>query len=1366
LFDTDWYLGRHPDIAQSGVNPLIHYFKHGTEHGCDPHPLFDSDWYLEQCPDVAQAGLNPLAHYLQIGAREGRSPNKLLHQPGEPVLRLPFRFLQWIGLPDGGIAVILHMFYPGLASEFKFFLNHICHPYDLFISTDTEEKAILLQNAFSDVNARRVSVQIVPNRGRDIAPKLISFREVYDSHSFILFLHSKISHHDNRLADWRNFILNCLLGSPAIVESVLEAFARLPQLGIVAPRNFPTVRPYMDWDVNFLQARSLAERMGITITPDSPLDFPAGSMFWARSSALRPLLDLGLSFEDFPEEANQTDGTLPHAVERLYFYACEKAGLRWIHAGDDKNIQSPEWLFNAGSPAELERCVSDQMPSLLLPGIRPKPTGMATKDPTGDEAVKEAFRNCCINDLDTFLGGEFRIMLPLSGRPKVSILLVLFNQAELTFHCLQSLQRTLDNSAEVIIIDNASTDRTAELLQRVDGVQVLRNSKNLHFLHGVNAGAEKARGKYLLILNNDIRLKAGSIAAACRKLDEEEDIGAVGGKIVSLNGTLQEAGSIIWRDGTCTGYGRGRDPGEAEFQFCRDVDYCSAAFLMVRRDLFERLGRFDKDFAPAYYEETDLCMRIRGLGFRIVYDPTVEVSHFEFGSADTSDEAIAMQKQHRTVFVERHRTELDVSHLPSTTRHLDARMRTRGIGRVLVVDDGVPYPTLGSGYPRAFCLLKVLIQAGWFVTHYPLVFPGVCFAEAYALLPRGVEIIAGPGRIGLAEFLRSRADYYDAVIVSRPHNMAFFNEACRMVPEFLTQTPLIYDAEAVFAAREALRPERLVNSRLAAEDRQKIQDEILFADQARIVLTVNEIEADLFRASGRYDVRVLGHSLHVKPTLRDFASRRDFLFVGSLDEDDSPNTDSLIWFVNEVMPRLDCLIGNDYILNVVGRSCSPKVRKLANDRVRLWGRVEDIQHFYDASRIFVAPTRYASGIPLKIHEAASAGLPVVATGLLGRQLGWTDGVELLTADRPEDFALACHRLYENPELWGSLREAAIGRIGQDCSSDRFAQTIQCALRDVTGLPQNHNLNVTTAGRRNRVKKTWTADPAERYEKNGWYWMKHPMVVSRLNTRISGNPAIDAYMHLRHLLEDLGRQLPVKRAISLGCGYGALERKLVSIDIAERIDAYDLVEDAIREARRLAADQGIDKIRYHVFDLEDPELLADSKGSIDIIFAHQSVHHIEDLEGLFRRVHRALRPGGIFHLHEFVGPDRFQWTDDQLREINSFVEMLPRKYRLLPSGKERPVLQKPTITEMLSSDPSEAVRSSTILPAVKRYFRIIEQREIGGSLLHLGLGDIAQNFRMDEAEDRAHLERFFAREDQLMERGVIGSDFVVVTAIKD
>lgn len=302
--------------------------------------------------------------------------------------------------------------------------------------------------------------------------------------------------------------------------------------------------------------------------------------------------------------------------------------------------------------------------------------------------------------------------------------------------------------------------------------------------------------------------------------------------------------------------------------------------------------------------------------------------------------------------------------------------------------------------------------------------------------------------------------------------------------------------------------------------------------------------------------------------------------------------------------------------------------------------------------------------------------------------------------------------------------------------------------------------LTEQERRDRVGAVWSVNPEA---VAGWYWMAHPMVRARVNALASGgDPAMDSYGRLRLLLRERGVKLPLGRAVSLGCGFGALERGLAAQGIITEIDAYDIAPAAIAEAKRLAAAAGLSGLRYHVADL-DNEMDRLPRGA-DVVFAHSSVHHVTKLEALFAAVAAMLKPGGIFHLNEFVGPTRFQWTDAQIAAVNDFLESLPPQLRRLPSGQPRPLQTRPSVADMIAADPSEAVRSAEIVPLLSQYFDILEVRELGGALLHLGLADIAQNFNPESSEDRAVLETFFAAEDRAMSAGTVDSDFAVITAV--
>jgi GT2 family glycosyltransferase len=1003
LFERDWYLSRYPDVRASGMDPSLHYLQYGASEGRDPGPQFNSTLYLSQHPDVAAAAVNPLVHYALYRGRGRRSIFRAITR------RIGHHVPLW---PIPRLAVLLHLYHEEMLPLFKARLSNILFPFTLFISTDTERKQQQIEREFIAWQRGRVEVRVMENRGRDIAPKIVGFRDVYDEYTFVLHLHSKTSSHT-----WLRFTLDSLVGSHDAVARVFRAFNLHRDLGIIAPPLFPRISRFMTWGCNFELCQSLARRLGVSITRQSALDFPAGSMFWARSAALRPLVDLDLKFEDFVEEPSKTDGTLAHAIERLYFYACEVAGFTWTRDPAKRG----EILLLASAPGRGAPGVSD------------------------GSKHKAIFRRRWEEKLTDFLAAEGRIVLPTVEHPAVSILIIVHNQAELTLAMMHSLAGALDVASEVFIVDNASEDRTGELCSRIDGVHLIRNSQNFHFLRGVNQAAARARGRSILLLNNDVCLEPNAIKFAHDTLHSSTDIAAVSGKIVLLDGSLQEAGSIIWRDGTCLGYGRGREPGEPEFQFRRDVDYCSGAFLMVRRDVFERLNGFDERFAPAYYEEADLCMRMREAGYRVVYDPRIVISHFEFGSSSTPAVALALQKQHREIFEQRHHDILVRRHLPPQTSTLEARMSGRQKGRVLLIDDRVPFPSYGSGLPRAREMLHAIHALGWFITFFPLRQPGDLWSDIYSHVPPDVEVMTDHGHYGLQHFLRDRTGYYDVILVSRPHNMRIVRDALHSVPESLAKTRLIYDAEALFAPREAMCLALAGTPVDEGRRNRNLQDEIALTEGSSLVLAVNEYEADQIRSATKIPVYVVGHSLKPAPTIAPFEDRLNILFVGFLHYDISPNVDSIVWFVQEVMPELDRLLGKIYKLRLVGRNASRRIQSLASPRVELIGPADDLRPYYQAARMFIAPTRYAAGLPLKVIEAAAAGLPAVTTNVVATQLGWRDSVELLAADRACAFAMACHRLYTDGQVWSSLRQQALERIARDFDPLEFRARISVAL---------------------------------------------------------------------------------------------------------------------------------------------------------------------------------------------------------------------------------------------------------------------------------------------------------------------------------
>ena len=720
----------------------------------------------------------------------------------------------------------------------------------------------------------------------------------------------------------------------------------------------------------------------------------------------------------------------------------ELADQKWVF---EQFLKSPSWRLTAPLRWIANLFRPPRPPAIPL---RPEDFEIDLDDVSDLEInaevnMKAAFAIKYRQWFESFLASGSKLEIPNSTTPEVSVILILYNRAELTFACLRSIAECRTEKIEVILVDNASSDNTPALLDRLRGVQVIRNTENLNFLLAVNQAAREAHGDYLLLLNNDAQLQPGALTNALRTLKSAPDVGAVGGKIILLDGTLQEAGSIVWQDGGCLGYGRGDNPTAPAYMFRRDVDYCSGAFLLTPRRIWEQLGGFDEVYKPAYYEETDYCIRLWEHGLRVVYEPSAVLVHYEFASSKSSANAIQLQIEHRRIFAERHREILARQCFPDVANALIARSRGT-TERVLFLDERVPHVWLGSGFPRARTLLQTLLKHRCCVTFYPLSEVNEPWDLVYSDIPQEIEVMTGFGIPMLEMFLRSRQGYFTSIVVSRPHNMKVLQPILLAYPDWFENIHVIYDAEALFAPRDAMMMQLAGTPWTEQETQKALNEEIALAAAADSVLSVSQKEGARFSEYGIEKVHVVGHTIEASPDPAPFNQRAGLLFVGAIYVETSPNADSMIWFLNEVFPRIEKQLGNSICLTIAGVNNSERIRKLAGPNVHITGRIDDLSELYAKSRLFIAPTRFAAGLPHKVHEAAAHGLPVVTTPLLANQLGWTDH-ELAIAEDAETFAARCVELYLDEGKWLSVRNAALERVKIDCSSETFDNTVKNVL---------------------------------------------------------------------------------------------------------------------------------------------------------------------------------------------------------------------------------------------------------------------------------------------------------------------------------
>jgi SAM-dependent methyltransferase len=292
----------------------------------------------------------------------------------------------------------------------------------------------------------------------------------------------------------------------------------------------------------------------------------------------------------------------------------------------------------------------------------------------------------------------------------------------------------------------------------------------------------------------------------------------------------------------------------------------------------------------------------------------------------------------------------------------------------------------------------------------------------------------------------------------------------------------------------------------------------------------------------------------------------------------------------------------------------------------------------------------------------------------------------------------------------------------------------------------------------RAREFWEGTEGRWQNPNWTHWLQHPKVQERLNVLTTGDPQVDRYKRFldRYFSRRSGGYKRVNRVLTLGCGHGDFERGMAKYNFSRVHEAIDISSNAVAEAARLAAAEGFTHIHYRQADLNTIEL---APCRYDVIFGISSVHHVSELRRLFRQIAVALKPGGLFLLDEFIGPDKFQWTDVQLAAINEQIAALPPRLKTsVHDGTQKGAIWRLTIEQMDAIDPSEAVRSSEITSLLPEYFDVLEFNGYGGSLLHMLLEGITGNFAENDREAMAHLQALFDTEDRLIASGALQHDF--------
>lgn len=622
---------------------------------------------------------------------------------------------------------------------------------------------------------------------------------------------------------------------------------------------------------------------------------------------------------------------------------------------------------------------------------------------------------------------------PFLARPTVSIIVPVYNQIDQTLNCLLSLASSQDQvDYEVIVMDDASTDKTPEFLKNIKGIRYIRNTTNLGFLVSCNEAARQAKGEYLVFLNNDTRVHRYWLDNLLAIFSLLPKAGLVGSKLIFPNGKLQEAGGIIWADGSAQNFGRDDDPDGYRYNYVREVDYVSGASIILPRLLWERLGGFDQQYQPAYYEDVDLAFKVRQAGYKVVYQPFSQVTHFEGASngVNLNNGTKRYQVINQQKFFNTWRRAITSHGLPTQIPD-DAQFNRFKKGHILFIDDGTPKPDRYAGAVLSEFYMIALCESGYSVTFLPHI--DLRYAERYtqALQKKGIECVYKPYISSSEQYIRQNGYRFDFVVISRA-NVA--SELIDLVREFAPNAQIIFNTIDLHfirsdrAAQISLRDEDIEIARKAKET------ELSIIQKADYTLVVSDVEKQLLaELVSDARVKVVPFPADLYEPKKGFEERHDIVFLGGFLH--KPNVDAVLFFAKEIWPLIVKTIPDARFV-IAGADATKEIRQLESHNIIVKGFVDDLAHLFATAKISVAPLRFGAGIKGKVLASLGSGVPCVATTIACEGIGLTHRRNVLVADTPDEYANAVINLYTSADLWTTL-----SNNGQDWIRQNYSRPV-------------------------------------------------------------------------------------------------------------------------------------------------------------------------------------------------------------------------------------------------------------------------------------------------------------------------------------